>query len=479
MPFSIDIDNLTREQVDGFFADGPSLDECLAIMQTIDERSEGKNIEGPRAALYRRAHRQVIEQLDRVANLRSLADAGSTESGTPFGRGTSDGWQARGAGYDKAMRTVERSVRSGELPAYGAERVESLLTTGLPQERSLASRWAVAAGDPAYSGAFAKLLTDPERGHLLWTKEEGDAYRRAVGVNAELRAMSTTGNAGGYMIPLTLDPAIILTNDGSVNPLRRIARVVQTVTNEWRGVTSAGVSAEWIAEATEVADATPTLAQPPIPVYKGDAFTTYSFEVGMDAVDLLGQLRMVLADAADQLQATAYTTGSGSGQPTGLVTALAGTASEINGGGTEALAAADAYTLQNALGPRWQPNAQFMAALPTINTFRQFETTNGALKFPELTGNPPRLLNRAMNENSNMDSTISAAATASNYLMIYGDHSNFVIVDRIGSTVELIPNMMGSNRRPTGQRGALLWFRTGSDSVNDAAFRMLDVPTTA
>ncbi|MER5944161.1 phage major capsid protein [Streptomyces sp. NPDC001928] len=476
---TIDTDNPTRDAVDGFFADNPSIETLTEVMRVIDERSGGKPIEGPRAALYRRAHREVMAHLDKIQELSSRALEGATEDGTPFGRGTSNGWQARGAGYDAAMRTVERSVRSGELPAYGAERVENLLTTGLPHSRNMAARWAQAAGDPAYASAFTHLLADPERGHLMWSREELDAYRRAVGVDAELRAMSTTGNAGGYMIPLSLDPAIILTNDGSVNPLRRLARVVQTVTNEWRGVTSAGVSAEWIAEATEVAEVTPVLAQPPIPVYKGDAFATYSFEVGMDAVDLRGQLQMVLSDAADQLQATAYTTGSGVGQPTGLVTALAGTSSEINTTGTEAIVSSDAYALQNALGARWQPRAQWMAHLATINTFRQFETTNGALKFPELTGNPPRLLNRAMNENSNMDGSINAAATANNYVMIYGDFNNFVIVDRIGSTVELIPNMIGSNRRPTGQRGVLLWFRTGSDSVVDGAFRMLDVPTTA
>jgi predicted phage gp36 major capsid-like protein len=50
-----------------------------------------------------------------------------------------------------------------------------------------------------------------------------------------------------------------------------------------------------------------------------------------------------------------------------------------------------------------------------------------------------------------------------------------VIVDRIGNTLELIPNLVGANRRPTGQRGALLWFRTGSDSVVDNAFRLLNV----
>ena len=33
-----------------------------------------------------------------------------------------------------------------------------------------------------------------------------------------------------------------------------------------------------------------------------------------------------------------------------------------------------------------------------------------------------------------MDGSINAAATANNYVMLYGDFQNFVIVDRIGTT---------------------------------------------
>jgi HK97 family phage major capsid protein len=77
-----------------------------------------------------------------------------------------------------------------------------------------------------------------------------------------------------------------------------------------------------------------------------------------------------------------------------------------------------------------------------------------------------------MNELSNMDGVIDAGLE--NYILLYGDFTQFVIVDRVGTTLEVIPNLVGTNRRPTGQRGALLWFRTGSDSVVDNAFRLLN-----
>jgi HK97 family phage major capsid protein len=379
----------------------------------------------------------------------------------------------------QAARTIDGLHRGGSLPDHAAENATGLLSAGRPQDQSLAARWVAAAGSPAYHDAFLKLMGDPDKGHLLWTPQEADAYRSVVGVQTELRAAGMTigGGTGGYMVPLTLDPAIILSSAGTTNAMRKVSRVVQTVTNTWQGVTSAGVTAEWPGEAAQVAEATPTLAPVSIPVYLGDAYTHYSFAVGMDAVDFSAQLQKILLDAADALMATGYTTGPGTTAPTGIITALTGGASEINGTGSEAIIAADPVSLQNALPARFSPRASFMGHLAIINTLAALETTNGALRFPEIANG--RLLNRPLIENSDMDGTINPAATASNFVLVYGDFNEYIIADRIGSTLEFIPNVMGANQRPTGERGALLWFRTGGNVSTIAAFRMLDVPTTA
>jgi HK97 family phage major capsid protein len=179
-----------------------------------------------------------------------------------------------------------------------------------------------------------------------------------------------------------------------------------------------------------------------------------------------------LQDGANQLLNTALTTGTGIGQPTGIITALAGTASVVPSIGTDVLASSDVYAVQNALPPRFSANAQWCANLAILNALRQFETTNGALKFPTLQDNPPVLLGRPANELSNMRGLINAGAE--NYTLVYGDFSKYVVTQRVGSVVELIPHLMGSNRRPTGQRGVWLWGRWGADSVADNAFRVLN-----
>ncbi|WP_185981836.1 phage major capsid protein [Skermania sp. ID1734] len=372
---------------------------------------------------------------------------------------------------DSAKRVLDAAHRRNELPDYAAEVVEGLLHRSDPFIR----RWVTETGNPAYRSAFQKICADPVRGHLSFTAPEADSFRRVEQLRVQQRAMGEgSGTQGGYMVPFQLDPAVLLSNAGTRNPLRRIARVEKITTNAWHGVSSAGATAEWIGEGSQVADASFNLSQPQVIVYKADAFVPFSFEVEQDAADFLTQLQIVLVDAADRLNSSAYTNGSGTGQPHGLITSLVATGgSSIVAGGGTTLAAADLYNLQNALPPRFQDNSQWMASLSVVNAARQFQTANGSLVFPSLQTNPPTLLGRAMNENSEMATT--AYVTGSNYMAVVGDFKQFLIVDRIGSTLELVPQLFGTNGRPTGQRGALLWWRTGSDVLVPNAFRLLDV----
>ncbi|MGP3708943.1 phage major capsid protein [Gordonia paraffinivorans] len=314
---------------------------------------------------------------------------------------------------------------------------------------------------------------------MRWDAVEADAYRRVEALRDSQRSMSLTDSAGGHMVPVALDPAILLTNAGSANPIRQLARTVRITGDTWNGVSSAGATAEWLAEATEAADGSPTVGQPTVPTHKYSCFVPYSVEIEGDGLNFVSELQRVMVDAVDNLHATAFATGSG--QPTGIITALAAASSSmtIAGAGSEALAAADFYALQNALGPRYQPNAGWAANLAILNTARQFETTNGALKFPSLQDTPPTLLGQPVHEGSSMDGAINPAATESNRVVVYGDWSKYVIADRVGTTVEIVNHIVGENGRPTGERGLWVWGRVGADSVNDNAFRVLNVATTA
>lgn len=166
------------------------------------------------------------------------------------------------------------------------------------------------------------------------------------------------------------------------------------------------------------------------------------------------------------------TTGSGSGQPTGIVTALTGGSSEVSPASGGAFAAADVYAVDEALPARYRGNSSWLASRQILNDIAQFETTNGALKFPTIQGRDPSLLNRPAYEASDMSSTV----TTGEHVLLLGDWSNFVIADRIGTVVEFIPHLFAtSNNRPSGSRGWYAFYRVGADSVNDGAFRVLQL----
>lgn len=394
--------------------------------------------------------------------------------------GTRASSSGRPSSYPLTGDVRSEALRAIEQAPGATDQQRQVATVLVERDQTYtAARWAAASAAPDYLRAFAKLVQDPQRGHLEFTGGEQEAFARA---RHEARAMSLTDAAGGYMVPFSLDPAIMLTDDGAIDPIRDAARVVTTATDSWNGVTSAGVSTRWAAEGTEAGDDAPTLDPAPIPVHKADSFVPYSIEIEGDAIDLVAELRRIMVDAKAQHEAAAWINGTGNGQPTGIVTALDGGASEVAPTNAEAFAAADVYKLLEALPARFRDRAAWLAELSTINTLDQFETTNGSKQFPDVNAAQATLLRRRLFEVSNMDgvASIDPSATADNHVLAIGDlRAGYVIADRIGTTVELVAHLFGADRRPTGQRGLYMYWRVGADVVVPQALRLLNVSTTA
>lgn len=344
------------------------------------------------------------------------------------------------------------------------------------------ARHLLGTGNDAYRTGWQKMVSGHD--HLM-----NEMERAAVDAS---RALSLTDSAGGFAVPFTLDPTIISTRSVTTNPVRRIANVKTTVTNEWNGVTSGGMEVSWDGEAAEVSDDSPTLAQPNIPVHKAQGFAVGSIEISGDWASIESDLNAMFMEGKDDAEAIVFTTGTGTNQPTGIVTALDGTASELAPATAETFALADVYKLENELPAKYRlstldgdvqsSRAAWLAARGTYNTVRQFDTSGGSALWETLGGGlPARLLGHPAYEASGMKSAtaINPAATADNFILVLGDFRNYVIVDRVGMSVEYIPHVFGANRRPTGQRGWYCYWRVGADSVNDDSFRMLSIPTTA
>jgi HK97 family phage major capsid protein len=322
-----------------------------------------------------------------------------------------------------------------------------------------------------YFRAFASWLRDPISGGHEWSPEERQAVQR---VRFLERAMSL-GGTGGMLVPYELDPSVIIAGTGAVSPLRQIARVETTAYNVKKFVTSLGVSAEWTTEGSEVADATPTLVQPSITCAKGDAFVPVSFELFEDS-SIATQVGTLLTDAMNVHQSLSFTLTQTNG-PVGIISSIVAAAgANIIATGSNVLAIADLYNNQAALPPRWRPNASWMMNLSIINGYRQLAQASGLnYSIVNDSGPIPKALGWPIYENSNMDGTLTGAAA--DYLVLSGDFRQFAIVDRVGTSIEVVQNLVGTNHRPTGQRGFLMHYRSGSDVLVQDAFRLSNFNT--
>ena len=398
-------------------------------------------------------------QIDKVDQTRSGASLGGKyrnpwdTSEVRFGRdGTSGELRSRALDAIERMPHADDKVREVSTRLIerneGTKIAEMVLTTTSPE----------------YSSAFTKVIRAKGQMAALNTGEQ----------HALSRAMSLTDANGGYLVPFQLDPSVIITANGSFNQVRQISRVETITSDVWHGISSAGVTGSWDAEAAEVSDDSPTLDQPAIPVYKGAVFVAQSFEVQADAAGLANEVASMIAFEKDRMESVAFVTGSGSGQPTGIITALTGGSSVVTSTTTDTFAVGDVYKLDGALPARFAANASWLAHRTIYNLMRQFDTNGGSALWGQL-GDARRgeLLGRPDYVAEAMDSTVTALAD--NLILVFGDFSNFVVVDRLGTSLSYVPHLFGSNGRPTGQSGWYAHFRTGSDSVNDGAFRVLNV----
>ncbi|MFI0897071.1 phage major capsid protein [Streptomyces sp. NPDC020983] len=373
---------------------------------------------------------------------------------------------------DRAMRAIETSEFPGvESREAAQERAEQLLTRVDDEEGTLARRM-LATGSPIYNRAFGKMLTQFSRDGL--TSEESRAL--SLGVDA----------AGGFAVPMQLDPTVILTSDGSINPLREVARQVQVVGKKWEGVTSAGVTVTRGAEGDEAPDSTPTLAQPSVDTQRVQGFVPFTVELEASWNAMRGEVTMLLQDAKDNEEASSFILGDGTGDnPNGLIGTMPSGSRVGQTGSAGALTVPDdLFAVENALGPRFRRNATWMANKAIYNKVRGAAESKGGLAgdlWARLQpGMPPELIGYPAYEASAMDGAIASSGAVANYVAVLGDFKRgFLIVDRIGMSIELVPHLFGANGRPTGQRGIYAYWSNNCKILVPNAFRVLNVVSPA
>lgn len=339
----------------------------------------------------------------------------------------------------------------------------------------------MARSDPAYIGAFAKLVAigDPGRAWASMDDDERAAFGR---VEQEHRAANEgTGSAGGFGVPILIDPAIILLGTGSVNPFRHLAKTVTGISDIWNGVASTGITANWTAEGAAVADGTPTLTQPWIPAYKAAEWVPFSMELEADYATFIEQVTMIFIDAQNVLETTAFSIGTGSGQPFGIQTRLlSNTFSQVVSTTHGTIGTVDVYGLFAALEPRYRPNAVWLGSAVTQNAIRQSGDDRlgqlpgagysaGSTILPVAAdGVNMMLLGHPYHESSGFADLPTNSTASAAYLTVTDFSKSYIIFDGLNSgQVELVPHLFDqATGRPTGQRGVWYSWRVGADTTN-------------
>lgn len=360
------------------------------------------------------------------------------------------------------LATLQRLVRS-----------ESVDTQG-----DVVARRTLVTENPAYRSAFSKLMSGDSAG---FTPEEARAVADFTAVRRleEMRAgMSLTSASGGYGVPITIDPTIMITDQMSPSNILDLARIENITTDFWRGITAAGMTFKFQNEAVPVTDGSPTLAQPAVRAWTVDGFIPFTFEIGMDYPGFQSELGKLLNVGYREILISKATNGAGDGsyEPTGLVTAL--TTGATN---TYTLATAATFTVGDVNGLwaklpiryRNVPETAWMMDTTVHSAIQQLGTSLGAGWTEYLSGDGHSVL-KGKRTFDNDYFTDFATGTGTQTWGVVGDFSNYLIAQRVGMNVEMIHNLFDpSTGYPTRQRGIMAWARVGAGVINSNGFAVL------
>ena len=374
--------------------------------------------------------------------------------------------------HDRALRAIEQAKFPHQLAEKNDARshLERLAGDGEGGDRKgeHIARHILATGSPEYRQAFTRYLS----GAPLNERDQGLLYR----------AMSLTTTSGGFAVPYVLDPTLLPTSNGAINPYRAISSVATITVDEWRGVTSGGITAVFQAEAAATTDQSPTLAQPTVSTEMGRVAVPFSIEIGMDWGSFATEMAGDIQDSKDVLEATKFAVGSGTNEPFGVVT---GATTLFTSSSTNVLFIADVYGVHNALGPRFRSNATWTFNNNIIDKIRQLDTTGGSqMLTPNIQLASSANAATMVDGRANVDifghpvheaTGQSGTMTTGQLIGVVGDYSRyFKIIDRVGLTIEVVQHLQDATTGfPTGQRALFAYWRVGAKVLNAAAFRTL------
>jgi HK97 family phage major capsid protein len=288
------------------------------------------------------------------------------------------------ADFDKVEKQIEREQKLADIEKRLEERAAADRAKKRPNGGDNEQRGQEEGNKPEYREVFYRFLSvGADMGEL--EPEERAILRAGIAKDAEKRAQTTSSTAGGYTVPTELENFIIRSMK-AWGPMydEDICTVISTSSGnplKIPTVDDTAVTAEAHTEGTALTDdggKDATFGQKSLDAYVYDTeFVRFSMELAQDSIfsmeSLLGSL---LGERLGRIANLQLTTGDGTGDPNGVVTAssLGKTAAA-----TTAVTYDEIIDLIHSVDPayRQSPKVRFMFNDLTLSAIRKLKDGDG------------------------------------------------------------------------------------------------------
>jgi HK97 family phage major capsid protein len=328
-------------------------------------------------------------------------------------------------------------------------------------------------------------------GSYLREGERIDSETRAILKQAQrdgvVEGAPMTGHVGsysglGYFVPTGFVNAVEVTTKYYAD-LMNVCGSMETATGAplpFPTNDDTSNAAVWLGESASVSELDITASQVVLGAYKASTgMIKASLEIVEDsAFDLASFVANAMGNRLGRLYEQAFTTGTGSSQPTGLLTAIASSgmnpviaagSSESSGGGetgANSIGWSDLVNLEHSVDPSYRRGAKYMFSDATLGSLKKILDKFGRpLWVPGVTSSEPDRINGY--EYVINQAMPSAAATHTS--VIFGDFSKFVIRKVKGLSVLVLRERFADN----GQVAYIGFARIDSNLIANKALNVI------
>lgn len=294
---------------------------------------------------------------------------------------------------------------------------------------------------------------DPESLFWRYVMAPSNVAARRLFTEEEYRVLNkTTTTAGGFLVPQDLESQVVAAARAT-SAIAQVSLELQTESGETLllPTRSADAVAVWTGESAGYTLADMTFGQTSLNAFKSATLVKATEELAQDAgVPFDEYLAMELGGRLGDLQDVAFSTGSGTGQPLGIVNASSTyTVTTAAVGSTVLYKGADIQAFYKALAAPYRANASWIMHPDDYASLAGTLDTAGAFAFPTLQSAEPTLYGRPVYIGANMPTPAANAKS-----LAFGDWSKAYCVRRVrGVGVERLQELYAENGQ-LGYKGA-------------------------